>query len=172
MSVVQRCPNCGTTQSAAGECEACHEAQVRYYCTNHEPGLWLSGRTCPQCEARAAATARPIASASALPSHAPPAAPRVAAAASTHEHERLHPVDGGSLDLSTPRPPFWEKLLRGAVFERPASRPAKATPEPERVSVREAGGFLMRLALRLALVVVGLVVAIAFGLYLVARSLH
>jgi hypothetical protein len=52
MSVVQRCPNCGTTRATSGECEACHEAQVRYFCTNHTPGLWLDASTCPTCGAR------------------------------------------------------------------------------------------------------------------------
>ena len=50
--VVLRCPNCGTTRSAAGECEACHEAQVRYFCTNHNPGEWLEGPACPRCGAK------------------------------------------------------------------------------------------------------------------------
>lgn len=50
---VLRCPNCGTTQRAAGECEACHEAQVRWYCPNHTPGLWLDSAVCPECGARA-----------------------------------------------------------------------------------------------------------------------
>jgi hypothetical protein len=47
--VVLRCPSCGTTRAAPGECDACHEAQVRYYCTNHTPGRWLDSRSCPQC---------------------------------------------------------------------------------------------------------------------------
>jgi hypothetical protein len=50
--VVLRCSNCGTVQAVAGECEACHEAQVRYFCTNHMPGLWLDEPACPQCGAR------------------------------------------------------------------------------------------------------------------------
>jgi hypothetical protein len=50
--VVLRCPNCGTTQAGPGECEACHEAQVAYYCTNHSPGRWLEAPICPQCGAR------------------------------------------------------------------------------------------------------------------------
>jgi hypothetical protein len=50
--VVLRCPNCGTTQAGRGECDACHEAQVRPYCTNHTPGRWLDALTCPQCGAR------------------------------------------------------------------------------------------------------------------------
>jgi predicted RNA-binding Zn-ribbon protein involved in translation (DUF1610 family) len=51
-SVVLRCPNCGTTQAAPGECDACHEAQVRYFCTNHDPGQWLASPKCPQCGAQ------------------------------------------------------------------------------------------------------------------------
>ena len=50
-AVVLRCSNCGTTQSVRGECEACHEAQVRFYCTNHSPGRWLDGQVCAQCGA-------------------------------------------------------------------------------------------------------------------------
>jgi len=50
--VVLRCSNCGTTQANLGECEACHEAQVAYYCTNHSPGRWLKSPTCSQCGAR------------------------------------------------------------------------------------------------------------------------
>jgi hypothetical protein len=49
--VVLRCSNCGTTQSTLGECEACHERQVGYYCTNHKPGRWLDGPVCSQCHA-------------------------------------------------------------------------------------------------------------------------
>lgn len=50
--VTLRCPNCGTMQASEGQCEACHEAAVRYFCLNHEPGLWLEASTCPQCGAR------------------------------------------------------------------------------------------------------------------------
>jgi len=50
--VIIRCPNCGTTQGALGECEACHEADTRYFCTNHVPGLWLDGPVCSTCGAR------------------------------------------------------------------------------------------------------------------------
>ena len=51
-AVVLRCPHCGTTRAAPGECDACHEADVRYYCTNHDPGHWLDGPACPRCGAR------------------------------------------------------------------------------------------------------------------------
>lgn len=50
--IVVRCPNCGTTQSTIGECEACHEATTRWFCPNHEPGLWLDAALCPTCGAR------------------------------------------------------------------------------------------------------------------------
>src|SRR3954470_6767895 len=59
MSVVLRCPNCGTTRATPGECEACHEAQVRYFCTTHSPGLWLAGPTCPTCGATFGAAPAP-----------------------------------------------------------------------------------------------------------------
>ncbi len=51
-AVVIRCPNCGTSQPALGECEACHEADTRYFCANHEPGRWLDGPVCAACGAR------------------------------------------------------------------------------------------------------------------------
>lgn len=50
--IVIRCPHCGTTQSTLAECEACHEATARWYCPNHEPGLWLDAPLCPTCGAR------------------------------------------------------------------------------------------------------------------------
>ena len=59
MSVVLRCPTCGTTRSTPGECEACHESQVRYFCTNHTPGLWVDAPTCPECGSRFG-EARPV----------------------------------------------------------------------------------------------------------------
>ena len=35
-----------------GQCDACHEAAVRFFCTNHTQGLWLEGSACFQCGAR------------------------------------------------------------------------------------------------------------------------
>jgi hypothetical protein len=104
--VVLRCPNCGTTKSASGECEACHEAQVRYYCSNHTPGLWLDAPSCPHCGARfgeaTRASVRPVpdvpGGARALPSRAAPRpAPRAVPGA-----PRRTPVPGPS---EAPRPP-------------------------------------------------------------------
>jgi len=51
-SVVLRCSNCGTVQASAGQCEACHEAEVRYFCRNHNPGRWLDGPACNACGAQ------------------------------------------------------------------------------------------------------------------------
>jgi len=59
--VILRCPNCGTSKTTPGECEACHEAQVRYYCTNHKPGRWLDASVCPQCGAKFGDPVRPAA---------------------------------------------------------------------------------------------------------------
>ena len=52
MSVVLRCQTCGTTQTHAGECEACAEGEVQYFCANHDPGVWLDGPVCGRCGAR------------------------------------------------------------------------------------------------------------------------
>jgi hypothetical protein len=52
MSVVLRCPNCGTTQAHAGECEACSDGEVRYFCANHDVGIWLEGPVCSRCGAK------------------------------------------------------------------------------------------------------------------------
>ncbi|WP_227386001.1 hypothetical protein [Microvirga rosea] len=61
-SVILRCPNCGTSKTTPGECEACHEAQVRYYCTNHKPGRWLDASVCPECGAKFGDPVRPAVS--------------------------------------------------------------------------------------------------------------
>lgn len=52
MSVVLRCPTCGTTQTHSGECDACSEGEVRYFCSNHSPGLWLDRPRCSACGAK------------------------------------------------------------------------------------------------------------------------
>ena len=46
-AVVLRCSNCGTTQSVRGECEACHEAEVGYYCTNHSQVVGSKAKYAP-----------------------------------------------------------------------------------------------------------------------------
>jgi hypothetical protein len=58
-AVILRCDNCGTSQSALGDCEACHEGQVRYYCKNHNPGRWLDAPRCSKCGAEYGVTVNP-----------------------------------------------------------------------------------------------------------------
>lgn len=50
--VVLRCPTCGTTQNHPGECDACYDDQVRYFCSNHNPALWLEKPVCRECGAK------------------------------------------------------------------------------------------------------------------------
>ena len=50
--VVLRCPTCGTTQGHRGECDACLDGDVRYFCSNHSPGLWLDDAVCNECGAK------------------------------------------------------------------------------------------------------------------------
>lgn len=83
--VILRCPNCGTSKTTPGECEACHEAQVRYYCTNHKPGRWLDASACPQCGAKFGDPIRPTAG------PIPPAAPPRPRTITSTAHRRADP---------------------------------------------------------------------------------
>ena len=69
--VVLRCPKCGTTQSHPGECDACYDDQVRYFCSSHSPGLWLDEPVCKECGAKFGEAPRRH------PAPSPPAAPPV-----------------------------------------------------------------------------------------------
>ena len=114
--VVLRCPNCGTTQASAGECEACHEGNVRYYCPNHTPGRWLDGPTCAECEARearerVAARGRTVPPMKPMPPVSPPRTPPP-----TRDVPRDTPRD---MPSSSPR---------GAPPERPSTWPARDVP--------------------------------------------
>jgi hypothetical protein len=80
--VVIRCPNCGTTQQTLGECEACHEADTRYFCPNHAPGRWLDGPACAACGAHFTGRTAGV-------PPAPPAPPPVA----RPPRDRARPVD-------------------------------------------------------------------------------
>lgn len=104
--VVLRCPNCGTTQGAGGECEACHEATVRHYCTNHSPGRWLDGPVCEECALRPARVERPPR----VPSPAPAPA------------DRARPGE-----VTGPRPPL---VPRPPLSRGPAPRAPGPTVDP------------------------------------------
>ena len=166
--VVLRCPNCGTTRVTLGECEACHEAQVRYYCTNHAPGRWLDGSACPQCKAAfgdpripaarpppppAAKPVRPAQPARTAPTTLPRGARRAEPEAGPwgrgdrpHPHPASEPEEVDLRDPGRyPRPVTWQDLLRAAMRARYARIEAHA-PEPERRGLG-AGGCLVRLVL-------------------------
>lgn len=154
MIVLLRCPNCGTTRSTPGECEACHDAQVRYFCTNHTPGLWLDTPACPKCGASFGAP---------LPRSSPsvlerPRRPRPAAVPLP---SRAPPPPAPYVPPDAPAAPLWLTLLRNVILAR--RRPASDSPESMRAG-RGAGGCLLRAALLILFLFLGLMaVLIMFG---------
>ncbi len=189
MSVVQRCPNCGTTKATSGECEACHEADVRYFCTNHTPGLWLSASACPKCGARFGEPARrPSAPAPAIPvrprSTAPasagprrtrsPAPPRASAAPTRPEpgpdawgtRMRPRPAYDDRHDRGAAGMALLQQLLRAAMRSRyMPHRTARYRGMPR--FGRGAGGCLKRLLLSM----VFLFIALAGAAFVFGRAL-
>lgn len=185
--VVLRCPSCGTARATPGECEACHEAQVRYYCTNHTPGRWLDASACPQCGARfGGSPARPPAVPAAAgpirapvpvpaPKPAPVSAPRPAyppaggptagdARATRGHRERPPSIEEEAVDTRDPRIAArvarLQEMLRAAARAR--RMPTGAAPAPESPAApigRGVGGCLLRLVLWVALLFLALVIA-------------
>lgn len=153
MSVILRCPHCGTSRGTPGECDACHEAEVRYFCTNHTPGLWLERPACAQCGARFGEAAAPAPA-------APPPAPR------GPTFGRVPPPPPPSGDAvfgrhgeSARRPPTSiEDVLAEVARARPATPPPGPRPRPieidPRVAVRGMGGCLVRAVVMLVVFVV------------------
>jgi len=130
--VVLRCPNCGTTQAGPGECDACHEAQVRYFCTNHNPGQWLTAPKCPQCGAQfgVAETARrappPPPRPRVQPSVQPPA-PKVAPLpAAPVTKRRFNPWGPTSAPPASEKRDVLARRLRGMI-----ARPSRYPGVPE-----------------------------------------
>lgn len=196
-AVVLRCPHCGTTRGTPGECEACHEEDVRYYCSNHSPGRWLDGPACGQCGARFGEPARrppaPV-PAPARPRAAPPAAaprpgalrpgpPRRVPVRPRHREESEDrdsrwPPDVGAGRRAPPagdgrRPPEEASLGFGwedLLRHAERARSERAAPPMPRMPAGgglRVGGCLVRLALMLVL----LVFALFSGLFLFAGSL-
>lgn len=187
MSVVLRCPNCGTTKTSSGECEACHEAQVRYFCTNHAPGVWLDTSTCSQCGSRVghssprvsasppiaskARTSRPAASspgrARAATSVRPPAYSREEApesrAGAWRSRERLPSASEEEPDAMATRMPLWQQMLHAALRARSIS--PSGAPYGERPRIAPGvGGCLKRLVLLIVVLFIALVLAaLLFG---------
>ena len=162
--VILRCPNCGTSKTTPGECEACHEAQVRYYCTNHKPGHWLDASVCPQCGSKFGDPVRPAArpippaapprprttvTSAAPPRTDPPPPPRTSAKPwSRRERERSPDHDRGTGDESASvrdiRTARTLEILRAASRAGRMSRGATyTTPEAPPVGA-SLGGCLMR----------------------------
>lgn len=147
--VVLRCPNCGTTQAAPGECDACHEAQVRYFCTNHNPGQWLTSPRCPQCGAQfgvaepARRTAPPPARPSVKPPVQPPAPKVVPRPVAPVPRRKFNPWGPASAPPGSEGRDALAERLRG-VLAGPSRyrRAAEAPPydmEPLPVPVARAG---------------------------------
>jgi hypothetical protein len=126
--VLLRCPNCGTTKSSFGECEACHEAQVRYYCTNHTPGLWLEAPECTRCGAV-------FGRASAAPAPSPVPAPRSERSRTRAAPESTRPAP------RTPRPDDPGIKHREDVDFHRAEPGRRDTAEPP--ASRRGGGVLL-----------------------------
>jgi ribosomal protein L37AE/L43A len=167
MSVVQRCPSCGTTQPASGECDTCHEAHVRLFCTNHSPGLWLTAPTCPSCGARFGGPAlRPPTPATTVRPPTPATIVHEAAAEARSSRERPPPAGDEELEVVTSPMELWQRLLRASVRARSAPATWTADSELPRIA-RNAGGCLTRFVL----VVVLLFVALVAAAFLVGHAL-
>lgn len=179
MSVVLRCPTCGTTQGHAGECEACSEGEVRYFCTNHGGGIWLDGPVCSRCGATFGARPKEprIPAASAPPAGAPdfrpprarrgPGAPPEPGRPPRMRPEREEPV---TPDVLRPTPSLGE-LLGDMLEERARGRAryeAEEVPWAEPRIRRPAfpvGGCLVRIVglVFLAIVAVIILLFVLFG---------
>jgi hypothetical protein len=151
--VVLRCPNCGTVQTGMGECEACHEAKIRYFCTNHTPGLWLDTALCSQCGARLGEAQR------AALSTDPRSLPHVVATSPILNDERTGHVftptstSDGDVPVGTSLP------TAGALFEAFAyaarqRRIRKTRMDDDGAPVRGSGGGCAGRLLSLALLIV------------------
>ena len=156
--VVLRCPNCGTTKATPGECQACHEADVRYYCTNHTPGQWLAAAACPTCGAKFGDPApRPAPAPSPRTPSSPPASParkrsvpglpeRAGGPWARRTRRPAREEAGGASYGSgaDPRIGSWPDLLREAALRARRMR-SEAKPGPDPVAVGAAfSGCLIR----------------------------
>ena len=153
--VVLRCPNCGTTQGSPGECEACHEGEVRWFCPNHAPGRWLDGPACPDCGAR---VGRPPAAAP--PPRRAPAAPRPPSSTGTRAPRPRRPAGDA---WSEPPPPPAGRADRDDAIEVGRVEPPIGWPgaRPPTIHVRPLPilGCIGRLVLWLVTAVVLLTMA-------------
>ena len=172
--VVLRCPVCGTTQSQPGECDACSDGNVRYFCGNHTPGVWLDGPLCRECgaqfgDAPAGSATSPPSAAPSRPVHKtrrPDASPPPRAGAEPRRTVRRARRPAGR-PVDRPAAPSLRDLLEdlgdggertGYTVELPRY---ERVPEPPRRSP-----FVLGCLLRIVLLVVLLIVLVVFGLFL------
>lgn len=173
--VVLRCPHCGTTRASLGECEACHEADVRHYCTNHTPGVWLNGPACTQCGARLGEA----------PKSAPPPLPREKRPAEAPQSERrrwgpdaLGPwtrrrkipsaPDEVFSESTSARPDYrtisWADLIREAALRARRTRPVRPPGlEPLAMGAALGGCFLRSVILMFVLFMLFLFISSFIG---------
>lgn len=174
--VVLRCPNCGTIQPVEGQCDACHEAAVRFFCTNHTPGLWLEGSACPQCGARFGepVPSRPARAPTAPPGAAPPevGVPPTRRSAEADEAELWGtgvPTRMGP-GLRGPAGPDPFRILLGAMMSAVRARSARAedVDYEDSVRMRPRGGCCLGRLLVLALLLLALAILapMIFGVFL------
>ena len=157
--VVIRCPNCGTSQSALGECEACHEADTRYFCTNHESGCWLDGPVCVACGARYGA--EPVSTRHAPRMRAEPSVSGPPSSPPVDEPERI-PVDVWSGPVRTPgRDDVFE--IEPAGLELPDRRTEPPFPAESLTLEATAAGCARRIIV-LFLILLVLAALTIFGL--------
>jgi hypothetical protein len=179
--VVRRCPNCGTTTASPGECQACHQADVRYYCTNHTPGIWLDAPKCPEC---GAAFGDPVGPATPPPRVRRPVPPPAASPRGERSAPRM-PERAAGPWVRRPRPPTsedrtaplydsekapdprvasWPDFLREAAGRARRMR-AETRPVPDTAGVGMAlGGCLLRAALAIVILLTTLLVfSLLFG---------
>ena len=164
--VVLRCRNCGTTQATPGECEACHEADVQYFCPNHSPGRWLDGPECPACGARVGVPGR---TERVPPRPTPGPTPRSRGRGAPPPVRRAPPPDEEGLDrevLTGPvRSPgdegaLLEELLRAGLGGGPRGAP---TLPPIGAGISTAFGCVRRIVVILFVLMV-LAAMFVFGL--------
>lgn len=167
--VALRCPKCGTTQSHTGECDACYGGQVRYFCSNHNPGLWLDEPVCKECGSKfgeaPSKRSAPPAAASPSPTRVPrrpeSRRPRVAEPPSTSTRRPPAP----EVTPAEPSLPSLKDLLTHLLFKRRERTVVKdekgAWDEPPR-EVRRRRPPAMGCLIKFMLIAL-LLLALAFG---------
>ena len=166
--VVIRCPNCGTTRGSPGECDACHEAETRYFCTNHAPGLWLDGPACAACGARFGVERtprRPAARAAPEPPRSRPADPRPTLGRRPPPYDEPERTidDAWTGPVRTPRRHEIEEIEETAAGAPRVEWPPATPFPPFGVRIVPMAGCLRRLVV-LVLVLIALAVLAVFGL--------